>query len=248
MYVEVSRQHESFSRANAWKTFTRLNMELIRHPVGTLWAGRIYKVLSEKHLEEVAATLRNFISTPQPGQTFWKLDVPGVLSVGIATPNGTEALKDWAAQIGVEPGQFEGPSDETNELHRLALKIRTEQQQLPLDHAGLIIIDTDMLPAEREHVAWLANILEEAIHDYGQLLGVVLHGTYQGSYEDLVYEMSPHFFLQYGDVPFMVSQQLFINNKYCTHAISEAVASRIRTALATRCVPDAAVLGGLSQP
>ena len=242
IYLEVTRQLVSFTQDKAWKTFMRLTSELMRHPVDTLYAGRLLKSLSAKHLDEVARTLRDFMATFRPNQGFSELNVPGVLSIGLASREGEVALREWAAKLGVEPGQFEGPPDETNELHRLALKVRKEEKQLPRTHPGLVIIGTSALPTAREHVAWIANILEESLHDYPQLLGVVLHGTYMGSSEELVLDMAPHFFLQYGGVPFEVSQQMFIANRYCDRRVDEGVAGRIRAALATKCVPDPAVL------
>jgi hypothetical protein len=240
--VEVTRKLQSYTGVNAWRTQERLSWEVMRHPVETMFAGRVFKSLSERHLEDVAKTLNTFTTAFRPESGFEKLEIPGVLSIGLATASEMEQLKTWAATIDVAPGQFAGPGDDTNELHLLAQKIRREQGHLPPDKPGLIIIGTSTLPTQPEHVAALANVLEESVHDYQQLVGVVLHGSYMGSFENIVQELPPHYFLQYEEVPLNVSQQLFVANKYCAHPLSGVAARCLRAALATRCLPDPATL------
>lgn len=142
-YVEITDLEASMQFRENWETFYPISMKL-HDPTGDPasegldYKGRVHKFLSKPNLDRILSKIGE-LKEKAIKTGFEELVEDGVIELAIATEDRKEELRAWAQERKID-AVFIGPSNEADEIHRLSLKIETEQRQLPKDMLNVIVI------------------------------------------------------------------------------------------------------------
>ena len=179
LYAEVSQQFESEQEVEAKETMDEIFGVIWRHP-SLLWSGRIYKSLSERHIEEIVNNLKITVEKSKEENKFRELTEEGVAEIAVAPDNDKAIIEKWAVEKKLRVGEFIGPPFNVDKILRLKNKIRKEQRQLPKDEANLMIIKNNNFFIRTNDIRQATYNLEEEVYKYPHILAIVISGGHLG--------------------------------------------------------------------
>jgi hypothetical protein len=181
-YVEVTEQMQSDQAREATETFDRISHELLMriHPSKRLIClGKIYKHLSEPHLQDVISKISEMIE--KCDKSGFEEFVEDSAAFAFAKEENREDLKKWGDAHNVH-SHLEGPSYDVDEIHRLSSKIKKEQVQLPKDHMNILVIrDTTLFFIFQRNIEKIISRLEEHVYKHDHLAFCVVLATYNAA-------------------------------------------------------------------
>jgi len=231
LFVEVSIQKESMVQKEAGKTLQEISKPLLSSIPFMYHSGKVYKTLSEKHLEDIVEKVQQLVKRVREENAFNELVEEGVVKIGLAPKSDIGMLEKWAKDRGLKVGEFFGPSYNVDGILRMKGKIKEEQKQLPHNHANVIIIKDNTLFFHMYDPRKAINELEEEVYKYPHLLIVIISGGYMGTGEPSTIMEDQHFFFKKvrADI-FSVDEHILLLNKYRNPGISPSTISKIYTA------------------
>ncbi len=213
--VEVTAMEESRGSREAFVTMARVHAALEMPPCAFIWGGRILRALAPPHLDEVVRKIVEATQGLGGSRTFVVLDIPHVVQLGIALPDGAPLLQEWADQAGIRPNSLEGPPDGSDEIARLRRKIGNEQRQLDpngpnmiaiVGHAGaLLTTGTERAVAE----------LEEELYRYRHVLLTTVSMAYRGRVTPSIRQMGKHEHRVLQGTELLVEDHIVLRNRFC---------------------------------
>jgi hypothetical protein len=226
-YAEVSILGESVASKTAMETLQKLT-EPLWHSVPFLhYCGRIHKVLSQKHLEEIVGVVSDSVIRTSKENGFREINIEGAIELGMATEASKDLLGKWATEKGLEIGQMTGPSINVDEVVRIGRKIDIEQKQLPNDKPNVVVIVNNDVFFRQPDITATINALEESVYEYPHLLATVVTGHYLGRGESKTLMRGQHGYIVKEGGGSYVEQHLILFNKFCGHKVYPAVITKI---------------------
>lgn len=232
MFVEVSIQNQSSYQKEALENQQAIMFPLWQSKPYVYSCGRIHKVLSERHLQEVTERIQKLVKDAQSEEGFQELIIEGTLELAIAPEKEKTILEKWAKSKNLNVGQFEGPVIDVNELQRTHQKIAREAQQLPRNSPHLLVIKSNGLFNYGEaDIKAVISELEESVYRFPHVLLVVLSANYIGKIEKGSMIKGQHVYVSKESKDDTSAEQLIILlNQYCNHKVSPATMSKITKA------------------
>ncbi len=215
LFVEVSILGESMTARDAFQTMQKLH-EPIWHSVPFLpYCGRVHKTLSVRHLDDVVKRISEAVEKTRTEGCFQNVVIEGIIELGIAPDSDKEFLQKWAAERGLQVGQFSGPPFDVNEILRTKRRVENEQKQLPHNYPNIVVVRNNSLFLHVHDIRKAISELEEEVYRYPHLLAVVIEGGYIGSGEDVTTMKDQHVFIKKTRDDLLVEQYLILLNRFC---------------------------------
>ena len=191
------------------------------------WSGRIHKILSEKHLDDIIKKIKKIIDKAKKENSFQYLIIDDVIELGIAPKDDKDILQKWADERGLEFNQFSGPSYDPYEINRTKMKIKKEQKQLPIDYPNMIIVNNNRLFVYGNELKKIINELEEELYRYPHLLFAIVRSETMGTKENAIDVKDQHMFIKKTWANLFVEQNIILFNHYCNIKIAPSTIKKI---------------------
>ena len=230
LFVEVSVLGESRIAQDAFQTMQRITDSLWRSVPFVHYCGRVYKTLSQPHLESIVKKVKETVEKAKKGNSFQELVIEDVIEIGIAPENDKQLLEKWAAERGFKVGEFSGPPFNVDEILRTKRAIEKEQKQLPHTHPNILIIRNNNLFFHIRDIRKVISEIEEEIYEYPHLLIGVIAGKHMGREENVVFMKDQHVFVKKSRSDLLVEQYIILLNQFCEHRISPGTITKIYNA------------------
>lgn len=234
IFVEVSALSFGELKERAGRTYHRI-FDLLTN--GALWRGdlfpraRINRILSDEELKELVAKVQATIDDARSSNEFRVMEIEGTIEMCIAPRHEAERADLWASERGIEEIPVEGPSYSPYDPIRLKNAIRHEQEQLPADKPGMVIITADWSLLFFAHgYGEIVSSLDEALSKYPKLLGIIVSHTYQGGEErEFAVTDGRHTFVR-RDTDEVTEETVIAINQSCNFNVSTSTLERIQAA------------------
>ncbi|OGF01590.1 MAG: hypothetical protein A2509_03085 [Candidatus Edwardsbacteria bacterium RIFOXYD12_FULL_50_11] len=224
--IEVSIQKRSVHEEKAFEIMRSVTFAVFCSAPGMSYCGGIYKYLADKHLADVICKVKDIAVSSKSNNLFKCLHIPYILDFAIAPSEDDPKLINWAKRYRTQPGQFSGPDDEVNHFRRLEAKVFKEQEQLPIDKPGIIIIESNDLFRTRDYRGTISRI-EDIVYKYDKLAVLIISGSYIGSGSNVIIQKEGHKYIGIKKNDLLFEQYYFIKNKYCNHKLSKETLDKI---------------------
>jgi len=224
--IEVSIQKRSVHEEKAFEIMRAVTFAVFCSAPGMSYCGGIYKNLADKHLADVICKVKDIAVSSKSNNLFKCLHIPYILDFAIAPREDDPKLINWAKRYRTQPGQFSGPDDEVNHFRRLEAKVFKEQEQLPIDKPGIIIIENNDLFRTRDYRGTISRI-EDIAYKYDKLAVLIISGSYIGSGSNVIIQKEGHKYIGIKKNDLLFEQYYFIRNKYCDPKLSKESLDKI---------------------
>jgi len=231
LFIEISRLIESETEKRAFETLRRITDVLWREVPFFVYSGRVYKILSKRHLEEVCRKVEELIKKVKQSRLFQELTIDNVIEIGIAPVDDVTHLEEWASDRGLKIGFFEGPSFEIDEIRRIRAKIRKEQEQLPNNYPNILIISVRNFNLLSRNIDKAISELEEEVYEYPHLLFVIIQGKQLGLGEDRSFMKGQHVYIEKTTSYHTVEKFIVLLNRFCDYKVSPSVITKVYNSL-----------------
>ncbi len=186
--------------------------------------GKIHKTLSLPHIRDLKAQIAAAVERAQNDHQCVEVMEEGVIDFLIAPMDMGEEVRAWLAKKGISGG-MQGPRIETDEIARIRQRLETENEQLPKDKPGIIVIyaRSAMTFLQVESYENLASELEETVYSHPNLiLGVIVTYGY-GPLPETPHKLK-NFMITHRQIHDDLKDTiLIIKNRYPDFAINEDV-------------------------
>jgi hypothetical protein len=229
LFVEVSVQQQSLNHAKAIRTFDEFFNQLSPFH-GLTYCGRIFKILSERHMAEVVEMVRNKIDVAKKENSFQELIIEKTIELGIAPYKDNDVLAEWAKSRGLELGRFTGPPFNVDEIPRTRMKIEREQLQLPQNSPNILVIENNDLFRSARDIRREISELEECLYDFSNLLcfiGIGLLEGYDGTIQDKLVKKDQHIIVKRLREDSIIEQCMILRNRFCDFEVTSATINKI---------------------
>ncbi len=232
MFVEVSIQNQSTYEKQAMDNQEAIMLPLLRSNPYVYSSGRIYKVLSERHLQEVTERIQKLVKDAQLEESFQQLIIEDTLELAVAPEKDIRLLEKWAESKNLHVGQLEGPSININELQRTHQKIAREAQQLPRDSPHLLVIKSNgLFNYGSADINAVISELEESVYRFPYVYLTVLSANFIGKLENGSLIKGQHVYLsKESKNGTSVEQVILLFNQYCNFKVTPATMCKISKA------------------
>jgi hypothetical protein len=187
-------------------------------------SGRVLRTLSPAHFSEVAAQIERTIKEVSTGKPFASFERAGVVESGVSTQQCIGMLQEWASARRMNVNELSGPAHNHSDLDRLAVKLRTEQQQLPRDGAGVVILGVAPMtatPGSQKDFEVIANALEEELFRYDHLAYAGILFQWLGSIEPGVLRYGNHLCINRCRFEWMCDSLILLKNRFARPGLSQ---------------------------
>ena len=230
MFVEISILSESQISRNAFHTLNRIMAPLWSSVPFYHYCGRVYKTLSERHLEYIIEKVIGLVDKVKKGESFHELVIGGVIEIGIAPERDKSILQKWAFDRDLKVGEFSGPSYNVDEILRIKRKIKREQIQLPLTHPNIIVINNNNAFFFLKDVKKVINELEEEVYKHPHILMAILYGKILGSDTEENIMKDQHIFIKKSTTYLHTENIILLLNKFCDYKITPTIITKLYNA------------------
>lgn len=226
IFVELTSLGTSDAEARATHVFRVVGEPLMFYHL--MHAGRLNRMLSLKHAEELALRIKTVVEHAKRHHSFEELVIPDILDLAVAPPEANEAFEAWCQEKGLSKNSFAGPGYDVNEIARTTGSIVRKQNQLPKEFPGIVVVRSSVL-LEENRLVELAQAVEERIGDFSNMLGVLIEGGYLGGGGAPVrIAVGPHSYLkEVKEDGLRTEQRLFVLNRYCEQKVTMATVTKI---------------------
>jgi len=217
LFAEVSIQESAAAARKAQETNDAVQHALWAAVPCVHYAGVIHKQLARPRLAALVKQVSAKVAQAQSTGFFQALEIPGVITLGLSADK--ELLATWAAERDLDVGHCSGPRFEVDEAHRARLKIAREQDQLPRDRPGMLVIKNDWMLLGSSDPGSVIRDIEEQVYEHSHLLFVVVTGAHMGLGADATSMHGQHVYLRRVRHEMMVEKAILLFNEYCKHAV-----------------------------
>jgi hypothetical protein len=232
-YVEISELFVSDKEREANDVFHKVIDLFMYYSPRLAYSGRLERILSPKHLEEIMTKIKDILDLASNKQTIQTLEIEGVIRFAAAPLNMEKSIQVWAEQFGMEAHQFSGPSHNTSEISRIAFKLEKEQKQLPASVPNVVIIHCPLLSMEpwtNSYFQSVANAVEEAVFKYPHIAYVGLISRWQGRNENNIYRWKEHLSLNRSQYGFLCDSLILLKNRFAEKPMPKAIEDKFLAA------------------
>lgn len=226
IYCEVSISKVSIKERKAQETDLIITNQIIRNQ-GILFAGYIYKTLSNNHLKLIQEKIQILANKVLSDHKFAELIEEGAIILGLATEKNKDDLIQWAKKHNCQFNSILGPPIDVNEVHRMESKIQQEQKQLPIDYPNLIMIYDQDFKYSIGNKYDAVNTWEELIFDMPNVNCVIIKGYFIGGQEENKMQIRDHYYIEKKDTNANSEQYLLLWNKFCEIKLSQSSIDKI---------------------
>lgn len=229
LFVEVSIQYLSANRTKAIRNFFEIH-ELLSPFEGLTYSGRILKILSDRHLNEVSAIVKNKIEFAKKYNSFQELVIDGVIELAIAPQKDKELLEKWCKSRALEYGTFSGPPVNIDDIPRTKQKIEREQHQLPKNFPNIIVVENNDLFRGIPEIKKEMSELEECLYEFPNLVCFIAIGfleCHDIAIQDQMLMNDQHIFIRRLRNDATMEQCMILLNRYCDFHLSPGTLSKI---------------------
>lgn len=228
LFVEVSNQQQSINYSKALRTFDKISEPLTFLVFLNCYScGRVFKVLSERHLSEIVKQINERIELMKNEDAFQELIIDDTIELAIAPNKDKDILEKWAESRGLKVGEFRGPLINADELQRTKAKIQREQEQLPRNSPNILVIGNNNLFFNLHDVRKGIGELEECVYEFSHILFFIVRGDYEGTAENEIIMKDQHLFIKRSREDLNVEQYMILLNRYCDFPVSPATISKV---------------------
>lgn len=217
LFIEVTSMGESDKQAKADEVFHAVG-DAVWPAFGSLEvAGRVERVLSPRHLEEVLEKVKFTVAKALNETGFESLEIDSVIRLGVATQAKAAQLKDWAESRGLKLGEFAGPAVSISEIDRLSRALREKQEQLPPDEPNVVVIYSHLFPHSpysEETFSALANSIEDVVYRYSHIGYLVLVFSWTGVNSKESYRFRDHLCVNRQRFDFQCQTFMLFKNRF----------------------------------
>jgi len=229
-FVEVSILGESKASRDAFQTMDKIIQSLWPYVPFIHYCGRIYKAISERHLNEIVKKIKEVAERAKNENQFHELVIEDTIEVGIAPESDKQLLEKWAEERGLKVGEVIGPLIDVNEILRTKRKIEKEQRQLPHNHPNILIVRNNNLFFGIRDIRKAISELEEEVYNYPHLLSVIVSGRHLGASKHVTIMKDHHVFIKKTRADLLTEQYIILLNRFCDFKISPAMIAKIYSA------------------
>ena len=229
LFVEVSVQHESMNHTKAIRTFDEFFNQLSPF-CGLTYCGRIFRILSERHITEILGLVKDKIEAAKKENAFQELMIEDTIELGIAPFKDNDVLAAWAKSRGLELGRFIGPPFNVNEIPRTRIKIEREQLQLPRNSPNILVIGNNNLFRSARDIKREISELEECLYDFSNLLFFIGIGFFESHGQTIQEELvkkNQHIVFKRLREDSIIEQCMILRNRFCDFEVTSATISKI---------------------
>ena len=235
IFIEVSALSWGELKENASRTHHTV-FNLVTHDA--LFRGdfsprvRINRVLKEEELKDAVSRIQEAINNARSSNEFTELIIEGTLEMCLAPWHEKDRADRWAAERGIKDIPVEGPSYVPYDPVRLKNIIRKEQNQLPADKPGMVIITADWsLLFFTTGYGDLITPLEEILSECPKLSCVVVSHNYQGHEEsEHAFIYGPHTFIKRNTHEELIEETVISLSEASKFPLSDSVIEKVRNA------------------
>jgi len=229
--IEVSIQYESEREKKAAKTTMAIFNSVIHSTPGIAFSGVVYKTLADKHLNDIVNQVKAFALKSKTENIFNYLSIPHTLDIATAPNDKDPKLIQWAKERGMQPGEFAGPDDGVNHIHRLEGKVDKEQKQINHKGPGIVIIEDNNFFLRTSDITEIIAKVEDIAYKYGNISVLIVSGGFRGRSTDETKKVGNHYYIRVVDKDLSVDQFIVVVNKYCDHSLSQGTFDKIVSSL-----------------
>jgi len=217
--IEISAHKKHKREEKAFDLMRAISFEIFCLAPGMSYCGEIYKIVADKHLEEILRKIKDVVVPAKENNQFRCLHIQYVLDLAIAPKDDDPKILEWAEKHNTQPGQLIGPDPEVNHYRRLEDKVFKKQEQLPKDKPGVIIIDNNDIFRSRDYVGVISKI-EDIAYSHDKLALLIVSGGYMGSGSNLLVRSGEHQYIRIKRKDASFDQYYIIKNKYSSNPLS----------------------------
>jgi len=217
LFIEVTTLGASEKEREANEVFRAISDALWLSSGLFRYSGRVERILSPKHLEEVLQKVKSMAIKAQNETGFETLKIDGVICLAVATEVKAAEMGNWARAQGMKPDEFRGPPVEVSEMDRLSFKLKTEQAQLPPDKTNVVVIYTHLFqgaPNTPAAFSALANAIEDAVYRHSHIGYLVLVFSWIGGNRNESYRLRDHLCINRERFDYMCQTFMLFKNRF----------------------------------
>jgi len=228
IYVEVSQSHTSREEKEANRTYEKLHGEYM-YDREIVYYVKIHMSLSEPRLLDISKQIDDAIQYVRENKILRTIQIAGIIDAGFAPRSNKEKLDEWANERNIS-FSIEGPPIIVDELTRLKNKIRKEVEQLPLDSASIIFIQTPKVVFLGKEPRDILRELAEQVHSFPNLYCVIISGGAYFDGDEFKTEFDGNFYIRKCNPLLGYDDMFVIFNKYCNVEVTTDTQDKIRQA------------------
>jgi hypothetical protein len=178
-FVEVVKQDTQQSMRRASENNSAVLRTLYSITFDLCHSARWQRLPSPQELESILEKTRTGASRALNGRTMTVVQEKDVLDMALCHRDQRAFLLDpWCEKRGLSCGLFLGPTLARNDTFRLKLKIQREQEQLPRDTAGVVLILASDAFLGTRGVSRVIREVEQEVFKHDHVHLVIVHGEY----------------------------------------------------------------------
>lgn len=187
IFVEVSELGESDISKQCGRTYHTVSRVLVNyalHERHLFPRARVRRPLDDGELKILVGQLRELIAKVEASNRDQYL-INDEIEACLAPAHQQDIPEQWGAERGITSIPIEGPSIPLNDPFRIKRIIRKEQEQLPEDKPGIVVITTDWTLLFLGHgVGTVVSELEDVLTGTPKLSCAIVACSYQGGDEE----------------------------------------------------------------
>jgi hypothetical protein len=224
--VEVSQNTTSDREQRSSKTFAAIRDILFSSFDRIEYCCKLYKALSPNHLNDILLQVKALVEKVKNENKFNSISIDDVIDLGAAPKNiaiQLNKLIKWKETKNLNGINLQGPPWSDDEILRLKSKMNKENQQLPKDKAGILVIYNDDV-FRCVDINYIINQLEEYLYEHRNLLFCILVGkSYDIDQMDCVIDKREHKYIFRTSDDGAKKQIIILYNKYCEYKVSDEI-------------------------
>lgn len=217
--------------ANETQKARKTAREILQSCLGIFPFGRVFKVLSDPHIEDVKLEVKRIAEEAIEQKIPRVINIPKVLKLLLipdSVSNRPDIIKQWRddpiffdESMKGQISGFHGPDDGVRSEHRIRIRLQQikSEQQIPLDKLGVIIISSkDFFFLEDQTVSRFVDFVIESVYELRNIAAVVLYNNavIVGETQPRKTENDDYIFLEKTLPDSSQEYMVIIKNKYCT--------------------------------
>jgi hypothetical protein len=230
IYIEITSIGESDISKKSFETMMAIFSSLIFSLPNLYFSGRIYKVLSRRHREEIITVIKGKLNELNKNPIIY--EEKDVIELGIANKDNLNQLNNWIQEKKLKLNTLLDPPMRVDEIVRTRMRIIEKTNQLPTNEIGIIVVYNNLLFQNYMNLELIVNELDETIYDYPNIYGLILVGKWVGEH-DIPHVKKSQNYIHIITTQFALFAEstLIMKNKYCNYITNSAIEQQIIKAI-----------------
>ncbi|HZX75468.1 MAG TPA: hypothetical protein VFE57_13670 [Cyclobacteriaceae bacterium] len=222
--VEITRLTKNPTSIKYESILQNVYFNGLEHGSNLQFAGRLFKEVSNEHLQEITAEIDSKLTRYLKSKTFQVVRREGVIEFAFARSDDP-VMKEWAESNKYNLNTFSFP--ETDVLSRVRTKIIHKKDQLSSEHPSILVIRNEESWITAGNYESIQEGLLETMHRYPQLLALVLIGVEMGSVSKTISGKGLNFYVERTERYLHTSKTIMLFNRFCKTKITPHTMMRI---------------------